>query len=161
MGIDTHMVHGASIQTAICGLTGLQNYRFGRSATVTYPHRDTVSRSAIDTVKANLSIDAHTLLYMDISDAGEPMTIPRAVEILLVASNDCDWREFGESWAVGMARAGSPSPIVVTRRIKTLGNVKWGEPLHVMVIPAPLHVVEFEALCVLTDAPEELKEYAR
>ena len=33
-GITTRIIHGASIATAVCGLTGLQNYRFGKSATI-------------------------------------------------------------------------------------------------------------------------------
>ncbi|HZD42570.1 MAG TPA: diphthine synthase, partial [Methanomicrobiales archaeon] len=33
-GIETRIIHGASIATAISGVTGLQNYRFGKSCSV-------------------------------------------------------------------------------------------------------------------------------
>ena len=36
LGISTKLVHGSSISSAVCGLTGLQNYRFGKAVTV--PH---------------------------------------------------------------------------------------------------------------------------
>jgi len=159
MGINTGVVHGASIQTAVCGVTGLQNYRFGRSATVNYPHRTTVSQAPLDV--ANLSIDAHTLLYMDLNEEMGPMTIPGAAKLLIRASEDRNWPEFREFWTVGVARAGSPEPFSATRRINVLGGVEWGGPLHVLVVPAPLHVVEVEALQTFTGAPEELSEYAR
>ena len=31
-GVKTSIIHGASIVSAVCGLTGLHNYRFGKSA---------------------------------------------------------------------------------------------------------------------------------
>jgi diphthine synthase len=161
MGIETHIVHGASIQTAVCGLTGLQNYRFGRSATVAYPYGANISATPVDVIRANLSIDAHTLLYLDLDDELGPMTIPGAAELLLQAADNCGWHEFREFWAAGIARAGSPAPVVAVRRIAELGAIEWGGALHVLAVPAPLHIVEFEALRELAGAPEELEGYSR
>jgi len=161
MGVPTRVVHGASIQSAVCGLTGLQNYRFGRSATVTYPHRKTVSQAPVDVVRANFSIGAHTMLYLDLHEEHGPMTVPLAAQLLMQAARDGGWPEFAEAWAVGVARAGSPEPVVATRRVRGLGEVNWGGPLHVLVVPAPLHVVEAEALRAFGGAPDEIEDYVR
>ena len=37
-GVETKIIHGASITTAVCGLSGLQNYRFGKSVSVPFPY---------------------------------------------------------------------------------------------------------------------------
>ena len=34
MGIETRIVHAPSISSAVAGLSGLQNYKFGKSITV-------------------------------------------------------------------------------------------------------------------------------
>mgnify|MGYP006309143785 CR=1 FL=1 len=36
-GINTKVIHGSSIVTAVSGLLGLQNYKFGRTTTLAYP----------------------------------------------------------------------------------------------------------------------------
>jgi Diphthamide biosynthesis methyltransferase len=36
-GIETSIIHAASISSAVCGLSGLQNYRFGKSCSVPFP----------------------------------------------------------------------------------------------------------------------------
>jgi len=36
-GIRTKVIHAPSIVSAVCGATGLQSYKFGRSVTVVYP----------------------------------------------------------------------------------------------------------------------------
>ena len=38
MGIKTRVIHSSSIVTAVSGLCGLQNYRFGRSTTIPFPY---------------------------------------------------------------------------------------------------------------------------
>jgi diphthine synthase len=38
MGIKTRVIHASSIVTAVSGMCGLQNYRFGRSTTIPFPY---------------------------------------------------------------------------------------------------------------------------
>ena len=38
MGVKTEIIHGSSIVSAVCGLSGLQNYRFGKSCSLPFPH---------------------------------------------------------------------------------------------------------------------------
>jgi len=147
-GVKTMVINNASIINAICSLTGLQNYRFGRSATVSW-HR---SKAFIDTIKANLSIDAHTLLFLDLNP---PMTIKEAVERILSLESS-----FAEHFAVGIARAGSENAVVKCDELEKMRYFDFGDPLHTLVILARrIHVMEYECLRYFASAPEGLKEW--
>jgi len=142
-GIDTHLIHGASITSAICGLTGLQNYRFGKSATVPFPYT-TISEVPYDTVMMNLNNNLHTLLFMDIQD--ECMTINQAIRLLLHVEHKKGRDKLANSLAVGVARAGSETPVVKANSMRKLKDYDFGAPLHVLVVPASIHFIEEEAL---------------
>jgi diphthine synthase len=142
-GIDTHLIHGASITSAICGLTGLQNYRFGKSATVPFPYT-TISEAPYDTVMMNLNNDLHTLLFMDIQD--ECMTINQAIRLLLHVEHKKGRDKLANSLAVGVARAGSETPVVKANSMRRLKDYDFGAPLHILVVPASIHFIEEEAL---------------
>ncbi|HNY88593.1 MAG TPA: diphthine synthase, partial [Methanoregulaceae archaeon] len=47
---------------------------------------------------------------------------------------------------VGIARAGSDSPVVRAGDARTLLATDFGSPLHIIAIPASLHVMEREYL---------------
>ncbi len=142
-GIQTRLVHGASIITAVCGLTGLQNYRFGKSATISFPYK-TVSEAPYNAVMMNLRNDLHTLLFLDIRN--ELMSIHQGIELLLHSEHKKGKNQLAVMLAVGIARAGSPSPVVKADILGRLKDYDFGSPLHVLVIPASLHFMEEEAL---------------
>jgi len=142
-GIDTQIIHGTSIATAACGLTGLQNYRFGKSATIAFPYRN-VSDVPYDTVMANLRSDLHTLLFLDIQE--EFMKLGHGIELLLHSEHEKGRNQLASLLAVGIARAGSRSPTVKADVLARLKEYDFGPPLHVLVIPASLHIVEKQAL---------------
>jgi len=145
-GIKTKIVNAGSIINAVCSLTGLHNYKFGKSATVSWMK----SRVPLNVIMQNLSINAHTLLFLDLHP--KPMTIRDAVNILL------DTGDVGELFAVGIARAGSENPVVRCDKLERLKSYKFGDPLHVIVVLAKLHFMEYECLRVFAHAPEELEE---
>jgi diphthine synthase len=142
-GISTQIIHGASIATAVCGLTGLQNYRFGKSATIAFPFRE-VSDVPYDTVTATLRSDLHTLLFLDIQE--QLMTLGQGIELLLHSELEKGRNQLASLLAVGIARAGSRSPTVKADVLARLKEYDFGPPLHVLVIPASLHFVEKQAL---------------
>ncbi len=151
-GVEVRVVHSSSIINAVCGLTGLHNYRFGKSATVSYPYAGRVSKTPINVIKQNLSIDAHTILFLDLHP--EPMTVPKAIEILEEADESVL-----DLFGVGIARAGSDRPSVKCDRLERLKEFDFGEPLHVLVVLAKtLHFMEFECLKRFASAPDELEE---
>lgn len=146
MGIRTRVIHGASISTAVCGATGLQNYRLGKSATIAFPHKNNISETPYDTIKMNKSNGLHTLLFLDIDREKGYMTIGRGIELLLAVEERRKDGVLKDALGVGIARAGSPEPCVKAGRLGTLRAFDFGEPLHILVVPADLHFVEEEAL---------------
>lgn len=151
-GVVIRIIYNASILTAICGLTGLHNYRFGKSASISYPHGKP-SRSPINTVRTNWNIDAHTLLFLDLHP--EPMKIGQAIDILKEADEE---KALQGCYAVGIARAGSDRPFVRCDRLENFKEVDFGEPLHVLVILAPsVHFMEYEFLREFAKAPGDLE----
>lgn len=163
MGIETTLVHGASIASAICGLSGLQNYRFGKSVTIPHPYVSSrgvrvVSQTPYDTIKKNIEAGLHTAVFLDIDKDKGYMTVNQAMDILLEVEGKLGEGVMNDRLAVGVARAGSPSPVVKADYVEALRNYDFGGPLHIVVIPAELHFVEAEALVKLAGAPEEILE---
>jgi len=151
-GIDTRIVHGTTAQSAASGLTGLQNYRFGKATTLPFPDShggSGVPDSVLETIDGNRDRGLHTLVYLDIkTDRGQYMTADRGAELLADA--------YGDDLGVAIARAGSDDPTVVADRVATLAEREFGDPLHLLVIPGDLHHVEAEALAELAGAPAGL-----
>jgi diphthine synthase len=146
MGIKTRVIHGASISTAVCGATGLQNYRFGKSATIAFPYKNNISETPYDTIKLNKSNGLHTLLFLDIDREKGYMTINEGVRLLLTVEERRKEGVLKDAIIIGVARAGSPEPCVKAAKIDALGTFNFGGPLHIMAIPAELHFLEEEAL---------------
>jgi diphthine synthase len=157
-GIDTRIVHGTSAATAAAGLTGLQNYRFGRAVTLPFPWAHggpDVPASVVDGIETNRERGLHTLVYLDIKvdaparrppDADRFLTGDRAADLLAAG-----WRD---GPGVVVARAGSDEPVVAADRLSALADRSFGDPLHLLVVPGELHHLEREALVALAGAPE-------
>lgn len=165
MGIETRLIHGSSIASAICGLSGLQNYRFGKATTIPHPYisgrgKKVISQTPYDTIKMNTQNGLHTLLFLDIDKEKGFMTVNKALELLLEMEDIRGEGVIKDRVAVGIARAGSDAPSVKAGYAHLLKDFDFGEPLHILIIPAPLHFVEAEALVKIAGAPEEIMEDA-
>ncbi|MDY6818285.1 MAG: diphthine synthase [Halobacteriales archaeon] len=151
-GIDTRIVHGTTAQSAASGLTGLQNYRFGKATTLPFPDShggEGVPQSVIGTIDANRDRGLHTLVYLDIkADQEAYMQADQAAELLAT--------QYEDTLGVAVARAGSPAPVVRADRLEALAGMTFGEPLHLLVLPGELHHIEADALGTFGDAPSEL-----
>ena len=162
-GVDTRVVHGVTARSAAAGLTGLQNYRFGRATTLPFPWAHggaDVPESLVEVVAANDDRGLHTLTYLDIKvdapagyeDRQTYLRADRAAELL--AGVD-DW---ADRLGVVVARAGSPEPLVVADTLADLADRRFGDPLHLLVLPGELHHLEAEALSELAGAPSSVVE---
>jgi diphthine synthase len=151
-GIDTRVVHAPTAESVASGLTGLQNYRFGKATTLPFEYAhgvDGLPASVTDALDENRERGLHTLVYLDIKvERDEYMTADHAADLLAADSEDV--------LAVVVARAGSPDPLVAADRLSALADRDFGEPLHLLVVPGDLHHVEADALRELAGAPEEL-----
>ncbi len=151
MGVDFEIIHNASVISAIAGVTGLHAYKFGKIATVSYPYKGIISKKPLDTVKQNLSINAHTLLLLDLNP--EPMKINQAVEILEKIDDGTL-----DHFALGVARIGGDNYIKCDHFYE-LKNHDFGEPLHsIVVLSKTLHITEYEFLVEFANPPKELEE---
>jgi diphthine synthase len=142
MGINTAIIHGASISSAVCGLSGLQNYRFGKSCSLPFPHKKWAPTTPLEVIAKNLDLDLHTLVYLDIQP-GRFMTVPEAVSILDTMAGE---RGISIPLYVGIARAGSNEPRLGAGDAAKMKSVDLGPPLHILVVPGDLHIMEREYL---------------
>jgi diphthine synthase len=142
-GIPTRIIHGASIASAVCGLTGLQNYRFGKSCSLPFPSKGWFPVTPLITIRANLSRNLHTLVYLDITP-DRCMTVGEGIALLEEMAVQTGTAPPG--YYVGIARAGSPEPRVAAGPGGVLKAVDFGPPLHILTVPAALHDIEREYL---------------
>jgi diphthine synthase len=141
-GIRTAVIHAASIASAVCGVSGLQNYRFGKSCSVPFPQKNWSPTTPIDVIAQNLSLRLHTLVYLDIQNE-RYMTVPEAVSLLeeMAGKKGIDIPLY-----VGIARAGSDEPVIVAGSGEKILAADFGPPLHILIVPAELHDMEREYL---------------
>jgi diphthine synthase len=137
-GIKTAIIHAASIAGAVCGLSGLQNYRFGKSCSLPFPQKNWSPTTPFDVIAQNLTLRLHTIVYLDIQKE-RFMTIPEAVRLLEGMAEE---RQTRIPLYVGIARAGSDDAVVRAGPAEKILTTDFGPPLHILVIPAELHDLE-------------------
>ena len=159
-GIKTKVIHGSSIVTAVSGLLGLQNYKFGRTTTLAYPEKDYFPTSPYDVIKENKKMGLHTLVLLDIqADNDRYMTANEGMNLLLKMEEKHKEGIFNKEIVICVvARAGSAEPITVAGAVKNLINRDFGPPLHTMILPGKLHFMEIEALETLAQLPAQQGE---
>ncbi len=159
-GIKTRVIHGASIVSAVVGLSGLQNYKYGRSVTIPFPEGGFFSETPYKVILENRVMGLHTLCYLDIkAEEQRYMTAEEGLRSLL----DMEKRKKAHvitlsTLVLGVARAGSDNPIVKAGYVGDIMNHDFGDPPHTLVFPAKLHFMETEALINLAGAPEQIRE---
>ena len=157
-GIETNIIHGSSIVTAVPSLLGLQNYKFGRTTTLAYPEGNYFPTSPYDIIKKNSDIGLHTLILLDIkSNENRYMTANEGIKLLLdMEKIKGEHLINNNSVLCVVARAGSSKPIIKADKIKNLIKMDFGEPLHTLVYPGNLHFIEIESLNFFADLPNEI-----
>ncbi|MFA5614354.1 MAG: diphthine synthase [Methanoculleus sp.] len=142
-GVATSIIHASSISSAVSGLSGLQNYRFGKSCSVPFPAKGWFPTTPIETIAANLDRDLHTLVYLDIQEDSY-MRIDDAIAIIEEMAGMRGIEP--PALYVGIARAGSACPVVAAGSGARLKEIDFGPPLHILIVPAGLHPMEQEYL---------------
>lgn len=163
MGIETRLIHGSSITSAVFGLSGLQNYRFGKSVSIPFPYvsgrgNRVVTEAPYDAIKFNQQNGLHTLVFLDIDKDRGFMTVTEALHLLLEIEGKKNEGVMKNRIAVGIARAGSPDVCVKADFAENADHFDLGGPLQILVIPGDLHFLEAEALVKLAGAPVVLLE---
>lgn len=157
--IKTRVVHGASIVSAVMGLSGLQNYKYGRSVTIPFSNQGLVVETPYNVIGENRKRGLHTLCFLDIrAEEKRYMTIKEGLHALLnVEKKKRKHVVTSNTIVVGIARAGSEQPVVKADRVNKLLKHDFGAPPHTLVFPGRLHFMEAEALLTLAQAPESVR----
>ena len=138
--IPIRILHNASIFSAI-GETGLQLYKFGRTATVPFNKQLAAVK---DSIKANKKTGLHTLLLLDLdAEFGLYMGIADALKILVEAKILKE-----KDMLVGVGALGTDAAEIKYTTAKELLNLQIPTP-SVLILPGKLHFKEKEFLEML------------
>jgi diphthine synthase len=160
-GIKTRVVHGISIMSAIVSLSGLHNYKFGKTVTVPFP--DNFSETPYNVIVQNKKFGLHTLCLLDLkADENQYLSVNQAIKLLQKVE---EIKKLGvitpKTVAVGIARAGSNKPTLKADYIKDLLNFDFGDPPFSLIIPGDLHFMEADALIAFAGAPTDFRRLAK
>jgi diphthine synthase len=155
-GVETRVVHNASILSALIGETGLHAYKFGKTVTMARSG-PTLHTTVYNTVFENLVRRLHTVVLLEHDYASgfffDPLS---AIKGLLGTEAELKQGIFDEDTLLIFAsRVGRPDQSVVAGRVSTLRMKEFGEPPHVLVVPGRLHFTEIDALKTLLKTGEE------
>lgn len=158
-GITTHIIHNSSIATAVPGLLGLQNYKFGRTTTLAFSEKNYFPTSPYIVINKNKEMGLHTLVLLDIqAEKNHYMTANEGFDLLVKMEGKLKKHLItDETLACVVARAGAPNQQIIADTLSSLRKMDFGPPLHTIVIPGSLHFMEIEALELCASLPPELK----
>lgn len=158
-GIEYEVIHGSSILSSAPAISGLQGYKFGKVTTIPFPDYNFYPKSPYESIEENLKMDLHTLVLLDIqADKERYMTVNQGLEYLMSIHDDLEREGLvtPDTLAMGIARVGSKDVVVKAGKICELIGFDFGGPLHCIVIPSKLHIVEAEYLVEIAGADPEI-----
>ncbi len=146
-GIETRLVHAATIASAAASESGLHYYKFSRTVTVT---RDAVGRltQAYHILHQNLLEGAHTLLLLEYDvEGGEGVSPADAMAGLLLAEGNFKRGVVGNgTFAIVISRLERADRGLFAGDFANLAKREYGQPPHSIVIPGKLHFTETESI---------------
>jgi diphthine synthase len=149
-GIETRIVHAATVASAAASASGLHSYKFSRTVTVT---RETVDRlsQAYHILHQNLLEGAHSLLLLEYDvKSGEGVAPPDAIAGLLLAEGNFKRGVVaGSTFALVVSRLGREDAQMSAGSFEELAKNNYGEPPHSLIIPGKLHFTEADAIAAI------------
>ena len=160
-GIKTRVVHGTSIMSAIVSLSGLHNYKFGKTVTVPFP--ENFSETPYNVIAQNKKLGLHTLCLLDLkADEKRFLSIKEGLTMLLEIEQKRKKRLVTpNTLVVGVARVGSSAPTLKAVYAKNLLEYDFGGPPHSLIFPGEIHFMEAEALIAFAGAPKRLRSMVK
>lgn len=161
-GIPVRVIHGISVTTLVPGSTGLSDYKFGRSTTLTYPYGDWIVTSPLEVMLRNKEQGLHTLVLFDLDPTGagtgdqRPMKPEDALISIELMANKLNISETNDSVQeqlvslldskiVLCSDLGTNHASMRTTTIEQLSDVVGGR-LNCMVFLASMSEMELEAI---------------
>ena len=149
-GIETRLVHAATIASAAASASGLHYYKFSRTVTVTM---EAVSKltQAYHILHQNLLEGAHTLLLLEYDEqSGDGISPPDAIGGLLLAEANFKREVVGDStFALVLSRVGRHDASLSAGEFADLAKRSYGEPPHSLLVPGKLHFTETESISAI------------
>lgn len=150
MGIETRVVHNASIYSAGPSISGLQNYKFGQSTSIVKPEKDFFPETPYHAIRQNKERGLHTLVFLDIKVEGDStfyMKAREGMEILLEMEKKIGEKVLSrDTICVALGNVGSNNYSLLAGKIGHIMNVDLGEPPHSLIIPGDMHFMEEDYL---------------
>jgi diphthine synthase len=157
-GIETKIIHGSSVLSAVSGELGLHSYNFGRIVTIT---KEPMQYTAYNTIFRNLLTGLHTIVLLEWDASNNFFLEPKlAAKSLLEAENDLHNQVLTENTLMFVvSRMGTEELGTKAVSFKEIANIDIGGPPHVLVIPGKLHFTEREALgAIFKRSPESFQD---
>ncbi|CAM9383614.1 unnamed protein product [Chrysoparadoxa australica] len=173
LGIQVEVIHNASVMGAAASC-GLQLYTFGQTISIPLWDKEMgwTPSSFYEKIAYNRRGGMHTLCLLDIK-VKEPdfkemaqgrvrylppryMTIGEALTQLLEVEEQTKGGAYTpDTMAVGMARLGQESQVIIAGTMKELSGADFGGPLHSLVIAGELHPLEEEMMEMFAYKPNK------
>jgi len=149
-GVETRVIHAATIASAAASASGLHSYKFSRTVTIT---RESVGKltQAYHILHENLLEGAHTLLLLEYDiQSGQGVTPADAMAGLLLAEGNFKRGVVSEgTFAILLSRLGREDPALAAGAFAELSMREMGAPPHCLIIPGKLHFTEVEAVSAI------------
>lgn len=151
-GLEFHVIPGVSIVPTALAMSGLMVYRMGKVATVVYPKDGIVYDYPYDVVKANDSLNLHSLLLLEYDgERGVAMKASEAIEILRSIEERRRENVIRDDRVASVVAAlGYPNSIVCIGELKRISMLKIEEVPQTLIIASPKpHPMETEVMKVV------------
>lgn len=145
---NAKIIHNSSIISAAIGKSGLQTYRFGKSATLPYWKKNYEPTSSLEAVEENLKRNLHTLLFLDVDKELGPMDAKKGIEMIGQIQEKIKKNIVKK--LIVLSRVGYEDERISFGSLDELNKKNLGKPLVIFVVPAKLHVVEEEYVKLFT-----------
>jgi len=157
-GIQTRLIHGASILTACAAAFGLQPYKFGRTVTLPFPEPGYQPTSPYDNIIDNKDRGLHTLVLLDIREQeARYMTAGEGVRWLIDSELRIGKKLIEDRTLIcAGARVGSDTERIIAGYPQDIVSADLGPPLHALIVPGKLHFLEARALVRFAGAPPDI-----
>jgi diphthine synthase len=151
LGIRVETIHNASIMNAI-GEVGLELYKYGKTTSIPFWEASFEPETPYDVIKMNQANGLHTLCLLDIKmDQKRFMTVSEGLGILKRIEERRQENIISDDLLViGVARIGQKDAVINVGKLVDIMKEDFGKPLHSLIIPGKLQVVEEEALEIVT-----------
>lgn len=143
--IPVNIIHNTGIIT-LAGETGLQLYKFGKTTSAPFDEKGT--STTYNTIARNLSINAHTLVLLDLDTSNDKyLEIPTVIQRLLNEEKKHKKKIITlQTNIIACERLGTKTQKIHYDTIENLLKTKYRQPPHCIIIPSQLHFMEEEYL---------------